>query len=72
MTDNCFEGVSPVRLLRLREVEGLVGASRVTIWRLRRDGRFPQPVDIAGVGLRWRSDEVAGWVEAHSARAPVP
>ena len=53
-----------VRLLRRREVEKIVGLTRSTIYRHMEQGDFPRPVALTPRSVRWRSDEVAKWVES--------
>lgn len=51
-------------LLTTKEVVALTGLSRSTIWRRRQDEvcGFPQPCDIGGNQIRWRTDEMRGWI----------
>lgn len=44
--------------------------SRVTLWRKRKDGDFPQPCAIGGQ-LRWRRRDVDGWLDKLPAHDPV-
>ncbi|WP_371332000.1 helix-turn-helix transcriptional regulator [Bosea sp. BIWAKO-01] len=50
-------------ILRCREVEHATGLSRTTIWRERRAGRFPQPVQITATLRGWRASDVIAWLE---------
>ncbi|MDK1019882.1 MAG: AlpA family transcriptional regulator [Actinomycetota bacterium] len=61
------------KLLRVREVLQTTGLSRSTIWRLERQGRFPQRVQVTGGTVAWRASEVADWIERlPPASAPTP
>ena len=51
------------RLLRIGEVKRRTGLSETTIWRRRREGRFPQPVDLGNGFLGWYEHEIQKWVE---------
>ena len=51
------------RLLRLREVKRRTGLSDTTIWRRRRAGSFPDPVDLGNGLLGWYEDEIQKWIE---------
>ena len=55
---------SPGRLLRGREVFGLVALSRTTIWRRVREGSFPAPVSLGTTRIAWRESDVAAWLAA--------
>ena len=57
------------KLLRLREVEGIVGMGASTIYRKMDGGSFPRPVDVGGGSVRWRADELSEWLEGTSESA---
>lgn len=63
---------TPTRLLRLPEVMRLTGYSRDSIYRLARQGRFPQRIDLSDRASRWREDEVAAWIESRCAERNQP
>ena len=51
------------RFLKQSEVLTAVGLSRQFVYKLRKDGSFPEPI-ILGVGaLRWRESEIKAWVD---------
>ena len=52
------------RLLRLKEVIERTALSRSTIYRLMRDGSFPEPLKIGPRAVRWRESETEAWVAA--------
>ena len=52
------------RLLRRREVEGLTGLSRASIYRLMRRGRFPLPVRVSARAVRWKASDITIWIES--------
>lgn len=54
--------VNADRLLRLNEVKELTGLGKTMIYRLMRDGRFPQQYKPGGYASRWSEGEVLGWV----------
>ena len=60
--------MSKERLLKLRQVSAIVGASRATIDRWRDDGSFPPPVvlrarkDGRPTSIRWRVQDVEDWL----------
>jgi len=51
------------KLITVRELSGLLGMSKRTIWRLLSAGQVPQPVRI-GRSTRWRLDEVRRWIDS--------
>ena len=43
-----------------------------SLYRLLKAGRFPKPTYPGGMkSPRWRSDEVAGWIESESAQREI-
>ena len=55
---------SMTTLLTRREVESRFGLSRTTIYRLMREGRFPEPIRIGDRAVRWREAEIASWLDS--------
>ena len=53
-----------MRLLRIKEVLELTGLSRTTIYRLRREGRFPKGIPLMGSLIAWEESKVFAWIEA--------
>lgn len=53
----------PTRLLGIKEVKNLVSLCRTTIWRLGKNGDFPQPVKIRN-RCAWVSHEIETWIQA--------
>ena len=53
-----------MKILRMAEVVELTGLSRVTVWRLERDGRFPARLQLSRNAVGWRDDEVIDWVQS--------
>jgi len=51
------------QLLRLRDVIGLVGLSRSTVWRLAREGKFPAPCRLTGkAAVAWFAADIETWI----------
>ena len=51
------------RLIRMRELQTLVGMRRSTIHRLISEGRFPEPIHpLANRLAAWRSTDVQAWI----------
>ena len=55
------------RLIRLGAVCTRIGLGRSTIWRLIKDGQFPQPRRLSTHAVAWLEADVNEWVRA---RAP--
>ncbi len=51
-------------LLRLREVCEIIGTSRSTVYKGINEGTFPRAVQIGEKAVRWRSADIAAWLEA--------
>ena len=54
-------------LMRRQEVEELCNLKRSVIYRMIRDGKFPQPLKISGGArgaVRWRRDEIENWIKS--------
>ena len=49
------------RLLRLSEVIERTALSRSSIYRLMRDGAFPEPLKIGPRAVRWWESEIEAW-----------
>ena len=54
---------SPVSLLRIGAVMQRCGLSRPSVYKRMAAGSFPRPVYPAPRAPRWRSDEIADWIE---------
>ena len=54
---------APDRLLRIAEVEEIVGIKRAMIYRLIQRGTFPQQYKPGGYASRWSESEVTAWRE---------
>ena len=50
-------------LLSRAEVERLCGLSTSSLYRAMRRGEFPEPLRISARAVRWRSDEIASWIQ---------
>ncbi len=57
-----------VRLIRLRELLGIVGLGKSRIYELIRSKEFPEPVRLTMKAVAWRSDAVQQWI---AERPPV-
>ncbi len=51
------------KLMKRDEVEATIGVSRRTLQRMVAKGAFPAPIKLGPQLNRWRSDEVAAWLD---------
>ena len=49
-------------LLRRTDVERRTHLSRASIYRLMRQGAFPEPIRLGGRTVRWRLSEIENWL----------
>lgn len=59
-----------MRLLRIREVISVTGLSRMTIYRLEKDGTFPSRRRLGRNSVAWREDDISAWVASRPTVAP--
>lgn len=57
------------RLLRLAEVESMVGAKRSTIYQLMKEGKFPKQITVSRRFAAWPESAVLQWVQDRIAGA---
>ena len=59
-----------MRLIRMKEVMHLTGLSRPSVYRLMKDGLFPNSIELGERSVAWVDDEVHEWVDQkiHTAR----
>jgi predicted DNA-binding transcriptional regulator AlpA len=57
------------RLVTQAHVLRLVGLSRASLHRLRTQGAFPRPVQVAGRRIAWRHSDVLSWLRSRPALA---
>ena len=50
-------------LLRLPEVEAVVGLKKSKIYSLLQEGQFPPPVRLGPRSVRWRASAVSAWID---------
>ena len=60
-----------MRLLRIQEVMSVTGISRMTIYRLEKDGAFPGRRRLGKNSVAWRDDDVSAWVASRPTVAPT-
>ena len=53
-----------MEILNVKDVSLITKLSRVTIWRLEKEGKFPPRIKISQKRIGWRKDEIAKWIES--------
>lgn len=59
-----------MRLLRIHEVISVTGLSRMTIYRLEKDGAFPSRRRLGKNSVAWLDDDISAWVAGRPSVAP--
>jgi prophage regulatory protein len=52
-----------MKYIRFKELRKLVPLGRTTIWKMMREGRFPQSRRIGKVATAWLEHEVEDWIK---------
>lgn len=61
-----------MRIVRKKELLGIVGLSDPTVYRMEKAGRFPKRLRLGGNSCGWLQSEVDGWIaERAAARSAV-
>lgn len=59
-------------IIRLGELQKLIGLSSCTIWRLERQGRFPARLKIGKRAVGWLFSDVRSWINDRKTSASKP
>ena len=51
-------------IYREKDVLGMLSISKATLWRWRRDGEFPHPIQLGPNTVGWRRADVEEWLLA--------
>jgi prophage regulatory protein len=51
-------------LLRISDVCQWLQISKPTLWRLRRDADFPEPIEISERAIGWPREEIQSWLDS--------
>ena len=57
-----YDGMQQV--LRIKQVEGLTGLSRYTIYRYMAEGTFPKQIKLGQRAVGWLIDDVNDWLSS--------
>ena len=60
------------KLLSCGEVCEITGMSRVTLWKLRRDGAFPDAILLGTRTLAWRVEDLETWMDQRRVKVLAP
>lgn len=52
------------RILRMQEVQDIVGVSRTTLWRMENKGDFPRRVPLGASSVGWLKSDIEAWLQA--------
>lgn len=52
------------RILRMQEVQDIVGVSRTTLWRMENKGDFPRRVPLGASSVGWLKSDIEAWLKA--------
>ena len=58
-----------LRYLRIEDVSHITGLGKTTIYRLMKEGTFPESVRLQPKAVRWKSDDIQEWIKQTSKRA---
>lgn len=59
----------PERLLRLPDVEALVGLRKSSIYDAVKRGEFPRPIRLSRRAVCWPSSAIEAWIQARIEKA---
>ena len=56
--------MSDIVLLTRQQVEKMLGIRRSTVYKLMRQGKLPEPIQITTGCVRWRKAELEDWINS--------
>jgi prophage regulatory protein len=60
------QGDESMRYIRFKELRKLVPLGRTTIWKMMKEGRFPQSYRIGKAATAWLESEIEEWIKKHA------
>jgi prophage regulatory protein len=54
------------KLIKLGELCKLLDMARSTIYHLKKEGRFPEPIKVGYRAVRWRLSDIRAWQDARA------
>jgi prophage regulatory protein len=71
-SDRESTGYPKEKLVKLAELCKLLDMSRSTIYKMKTEGRFPEPIKVGYRAVRWRLSDIRAWQNTRAAaQAPV-
>ncbi|UTO04917.1 AlpA family phage regulatory protein [Moraxella sp. FZLJ2107] len=61
--------LSPQGMSRLKDILPLLPFGKSTLWRMVKDGTFPQPIRFGTHCTAWKNSEVLAWIEQQGGKA---
>lgn len=55
---------TPIRLIRLPDVQKLTGMARSTIYERMTQGAFPRPLKLSPRHVAWKEGEILDWIDS--------
>ena len=60
-------GYPTEKLIKLAELCKLLDMARSTIYKLKMEGRFPEPIKVGYRAVRWRLSDIRAWQDSRAA-----
>ncbi len=60
-----------VRIVRMRELQTIVGLSRPRIYKLQEERRFPHSIKLGDRAVSWLAQDVYQWIEERRSAAAL-
>lgn len=60
------------KIIRINELADTLGISKVTLWRWRKEGILPKPIQIGSRVVAWREDTINEWLNERSRDTNLP
>ena len=51
-----------MQYLRVKDIQGMLGVSKSTIYRWMDERDFPTPIKFSAKAVRWRLDDIEKWI----------
>jgi prophage regulatory protein len=65
-SDGESTGYPTEKLIKLAELCKLLDMSRSTIYKMKMEGRFPEPIKVGYRAVRWRLSDIRTWQDSRS------
>ena len=52
--------------IRIDDLASLLGVTKVTIWRWRKEGRLPAPIAVSPRIVGWKRETIEAWLDAQA------